>query len=168
MAVTRLKRKGLRNKARAKQRQEAIKKFTRLPPIQKVDVEAIKEEFAKNGPSSQSKKETSASAPADKPKPEEKTASKSAPATEQKPESQATPPKAAPKSDSASEKTIPDTTAEVREPAKGSVEDAEMVEEKLEEKEEASPKVAPDVVSPEAGAPDETPSEADQDQADKK
>ena len=72
MAVTRLKRKGLRNKARAKQRQEAIKEFTRLPPIKKVDVEAIKAEFAKNGKSSKPKKETSASASADKPKTEQK------------------------------------------------------------------------------------------------
>jgi hypothetical protein len=38
-----------------------------------------------------------------------------------------------------------------------------MVEEKIEESEETpSPKVAPEVISPEAGAPDETPSEADE------
>ena len=86
MAVTRLKRKGLRNKARAKQRQEAIKKFTRLPPIKKVDIDAIKEEFAKNGKPSQPKKETSASPSADKSKPEEKTTSKTASAAEKKTE----------------------------------------------------------------------------------
>ena len=93
-----MKRKGLRNKARAKQRQEAIKKFTRLPPIQKVDVEAIKEEFAKkSGQSGQPKKEATANASADEPKSEAAA-------------------KEAPKSDSTSEKkATPDTTAEVRE-----------------------------------------------------
>lgn len=166
MAVTRLKRKGLRNKARAKQRQAAIKVFTRLPPIKKVDVEAIKAEFAKkSGKANPPKKEAAANTSSDEPKAESKSAPKSDPAAEQKPEA-----KAAPKSGSASdEKASPDTTAEVREPTKGSVEDAEMVEEKIEKSEEKeSPKVAPDVVSPEAGAPDETPSEADETKADKK
>ena len=154
MAVTRLKRKGLRNKARAKQRQEAIKEFTRLPPIKKVDAEAIKAEFAqKSGQSGPPKKEAAASASADQ--------AKSDPA--------AAPPKAAPKSaPAAEEKTSDQPVAEVREPAKGSVDDAEMVEEKIEKSEDDSPKVAPDVVSPEAGSPDETPSEADETKKDKK
>ncbi len=158
MAVTRLKRKGLRNKARAKQRQVAIKEFTRLPPIKKVDVEAIKAEFAKKSGKPSEPKREDTHPPAIEPKSESKSAPESAPAAEQKPEA-----KAAPKSDSASDKkATPDTTAEVREPAKGSVEDAEMVEKKIEKSKDDSPKVAPDVVSPEAGAPDETPSEADE------
>lgn len=142
MAVTRLKRKGLRNKARAKQRQEAIKKFTHLPPIQKVDVEAIKAEFAQKKSGSSSPQQDASSTSSAQPQAE---------------------PKAAPKSATSSEeKTSNKPTAEVREPAKGSVEDAEMVEEKLENSEDTSPKVEPNVISPEAGAPDETPSEADE------
>lgn len=48
MAVTRLKRKGLRNKLVAQQRQERIKILTTQPPIKNIDVEAIKAEFEKN------------------------------------------------------------------------------------------------------------------------
>ena len=47
MAVTRLKRKGLRNKANSAKRTGAIKRLTSTPVIKNVDVEAIKEEFAK-------------------------------------------------------------------------------------------------------------------------
>lgn len=47
MAVTRLKRKGLRNKLKAQKRQEKIKDLTHMPPIKNVDVEKIKAEFAK-------------------------------------------------------------------------------------------------------------------------
>lgn len=46
MGVTRLKRKGLRNKANAKKRQDKIKQLRHLPPIKNVDVDKIKEEFA--------------------------------------------------------------------------------------------------------------------------
>ncbi|MDF9795848.1 hypothetical protein OKW21_001111 [Catalinimonas alkaloidigena] len=49
MGVTRLKRKGLRNKANAKKRQDKIKQLTKQPPIKSVDVEAIKAEFEKKG-----------------------------------------------------------------------------------------------------------------------
>ncbi len=49
MAVTRLKRKGLRNKANSAKRTGAIKRLTSTPVIKNVDVEAIKEEFAKKG-----------------------------------------------------------------------------------------------------------------------
>lgn len=176
MAVTRLKRKGLRNKARAKQRQDAIKKLTRMPPIQNVDVDAIKEEFAKKSGKPVSKKKES---PAEEtPKQEGSKAAKSQekPADEQ-PESaskETSPPP--PKASEASEQAPvvkesvadTDTTAELKEPAKGSVADAEMMEEVVEEAEaqEDTPEVAPDVVSPEAGAPDETPSEATDDSTD--
>lgn len=46
MAVTRLERKGKRNKIRAKVRQQRIKELTTLPPVKNVDVEKIKAEFA--------------------------------------------------------------------------------------------------------------------------
>ncbi|WKN31728.1 hypothetical protein PZB74_22540 [Porifericola rhodea] len=49
MSVTRLKRKGLRNKAVAKKRQDTIKQLTKQPPIKNIDVEAIKAEFEKKG-----------------------------------------------------------------------------------------------------------------------
>jgi hypothetical protein len=48
MAVTRLKRKGLRNKANSAKRTGEIKRLTSTPIIKNIDVEAIKEEFAKN------------------------------------------------------------------------------------------------------------------------
>lgn len=51
MAVTRLKRKGLRNKAKANVRLQEIKRLTTTPVIKNVDVEAIKEEFAKKSAS---------------------------------------------------------------------------------------------------------------------
>lgn len=47
MAVTRLKRKGAKNKSRAKNRVETISRLNRTPVIKNVDVEAIKEEWAK-------------------------------------------------------------------------------------------------------------------------
>ena len=55
MAVTRLKRKAKRNKARAAQRQASIKRLNSKPVIKQVDVEAIKEEFDKGGKSSSKK-----------------------------------------------------------------------------------------------------------------
>ncbi|ODS81319.1 MAG: hypothetical protein ABS46_11730 [Cytophagaceae bacterium SCN 52-12] len=45
MAVTRLKRKGLRNKLNAKSRVDRIKDLLRKPDIRNVDVEAIKASF---------------------------------------------------------------------------------------------------------------------------
>ena len=140
MAVTRLKRKGLRNKAVAKQRQENIKKLTKMPPIQNVDVDAIKEEFAKKSGKPVSKKVEETHPEKITSKPSEtkaKASGEQAPVVEES-------------------VTDVDATAEVKEPTKGSVADAEMVADSQE-----SPEVAPDVVSPEAGAPDETPSEAD-------
>ncbi|MFA7472980.1 MAG: hypothetical protein WCY86_08775 [Spirosomataceae bacterium] len=47
MAVTRLLRKGLRNKAKAKARVQQIKDLMRRPDIRNVDVDAIKASFAK-------------------------------------------------------------------------------------------------------------------------
>lgn len=47
MAVTRLKRKGLRNKLNAQKRNQRIKELTKQPPIKNVDVEKLKEEFKK-------------------------------------------------------------------------------------------------------------------------
>jgi hypothetical protein len=45
MAVTRLERKGLRNKAKANNRQKKMKQLNRQPVIKKIDVEAIKAEW---------------------------------------------------------------------------------------------------------------------------
>ena len=47
MAVTRLKRKGLRNKLKSQVRKQKIKKLTTQPPIKNIDVEKIKAEFEK-------------------------------------------------------------------------------------------------------------------------
>lgn len=47
MAVTRLKRKGRKNRAVANNKQAAIKRLTQKPEIKKVDVEELKAEFSK-------------------------------------------------------------------------------------------------------------------------
>jgi hypothetical protein len=47
MAVTRLKRKGLRNRAIANNKQAAIKRLTQKPEIKKVELEELKAQFAK-------------------------------------------------------------------------------------------------------------------------
>jgi hypothetical protein len=47
MAVTRLKRKGLRNKLKSQKRNERIKELNKQPPIKNVDVEALKAQFEK-------------------------------------------------------------------------------------------------------------------------
>ena len=47
MAVTRLERKGRKNKSRAKARVATIKRLNQAPVLKNVDVEAIKAEFAK-------------------------------------------------------------------------------------------------------------------------
>lgn len=60
MAVTRLKRKGKRNKAVAGQRLSSIKLLTATPVIKNVDVEALKAGFSGKGeskPASKAKKE---------------------------------------------------------------------------------------------------------------
>jgi len=49
MAVTRLERKGRKNKNVAKKRVATIKRLSAAPAIKNVDIEAIKEEFAKQG-----------------------------------------------------------------------------------------------------------------------
>lgn len=49
MAVTRLERKGQRNKAKAKARVNRIKLLSKRPTLKNVDVEAIKAEWAKKG-----------------------------------------------------------------------------------------------------------------------
>lgn len=48
MAVTRLERKGLRNKSRAINRKRIMQQQNAQPVIKKVDVEAIKAEWAAN------------------------------------------------------------------------------------------------------------------------
>ncbi len=57
MAVTRLERKGRKNKARAKARVKRIKSLNFAPVIKNVDVEAIKAEFAKKGAKTETKVE---------------------------------------------------------------------------------------------------------------
>lgn len=46
MAITRLKRKERRNRAKANDRQAKIKQFTTKPPVKNIDIEAIKKDFA--------------------------------------------------------------------------------------------------------------------------
>jgi hypothetical protein len=48
MTVTRLKRKGKKNRVVSKARIASIKALTAKPVLQNVDIEAIKEEFKKN------------------------------------------------------------------------------------------------------------------------
>ena len=57
MAVTRLKRKGKRNKIRSKVRQVDIQRLNAKPIIKSVDIEKIKEEFAENLKKAPAKKE---------------------------------------------------------------------------------------------------------------
>ena len=69
MAVTRLKRKGKRNKAVSSQRTNAIKRLTATPVIKNVDVEALKEGFSNKGgskPAAKAKKEETAGTTATK------------------------------------------------------------------------------------------------------
>ncbi|UBM58927.1 hypothetical protein LAG90_19195 [Marinilongibacter aquaticus] len=47
MAVTRLKRKGRKNRAVANNKQADIKRLTFRPEVKKVDVEELKAEFSK-------------------------------------------------------------------------------------------------------------------------
>ncbi len=103
MGVTRLKRKGLRNKANAKKRQDNIKSLRHLPPVKNVDVEKIKEEFAKK----------SGKQPKSKPAEEDTTAVAKEPAKAQQP---------------ASKPAEEDTTAVAKEPAKAQVEDTDAEE----------------------------------------
>ena len=57
MAVTRLKRKGKRNKLTAFKRQERIKQLTKKPVIKNMDIEKLKASF----PQQQDKQATAAS-----------------------------------------------------------------------------------------------------------
>jgi len=56
MAVTRLERKGRKNKAVAKKKNARIKQLSDSPVIKKVDVEAIKAEFKANAKPAKTKK----------------------------------------------------------------------------------------------------------------
>ena len=49
MAITRLKRKDRKNKARANNKQRVIKQLLTVPVIKNVDVEALKAQFGKPG-----------------------------------------------------------------------------------------------------------------------
>ncbi|NJL14382.1 MAG: hypothetical protein HC913_16140 [Microscillaceae bacterium] len=62
MAVTRLQRKDRKNKARAVNRKVIMKQRTRKPEIKRVDVEAIKQEFAAKKAGQTSQTEPSAEA----------------------------------------------------------------------------------------------------------
>ncbi|MEM6814404.1 MAG: hypothetical protein AAF600_08425 [Bacteroidota bacterium] len=57
MAVTRLERKGRKNKNVAKNRVATIKRLNRVPSIKNVDIEEIKNEFASKNQKSAPKKE---------------------------------------------------------------------------------------------------------------
>lgn len=82
MAVTRLERKGRKNKSVAKKKNAAIKLLNETPVIKKVDVEKIKEEFkaklksekpAKEKAAPKKKAEVKEEATAEAPTTEEKT-----------------------------------------------------------------------------------------------
>lgn len=57
MAVTRLKRKNMRNRAKANNRIAAIKQIAKTPVIRNVDIEAIKQKFAAKAGQAQPKAE---------------------------------------------------------------------------------------------------------------
>ncbi|WP_017731632.1 hypothetical protein [Nafulsella turpanensis] len=57
MAVTRLKRKGRRNKTNSLKRTTAIKRLTATPVIKNVDVESLKEGFAGGDKKASAKKQ---------------------------------------------------------------------------------------------------------------
>lgn len=78
MAVTRLKRKAKRNKSKAAARQAKIKRLNTKPVIESVDVEAIKEEFAKKGSKGSAKAEKKEEKPAEKEEKKESAEKKSA------------------------------------------------------------------------------------------
>jgi hypothetical protein len=117
MAVTRLKRKGLRNKANAKKRNERIKKLTTQPPIKQVDVEAMKAEFDQKGSKPKATKADKKSAA--------KSKAKAEPDKEEAPV----------KKDAAQDVVEQDTSAEKKEAAKGQVEDTATPEEPKKEDE---------------------------------
>lgn len=87
MAVTRLKRKGKRNKVVAKGKVARIGRLSATPVLKNVDVEAIKEEFAKKATSKAkaTKKETE-EVKAEAPVVEEKEVKKAAPKAKAKKE----------------------------------------------------------------------------------
>jgi len=135
MAVTRLERKGLRNKARAKARKQRIKELSKQPPIKNIDVEAIKEEFAKKSGKPVAKKESKKEeAPkAEGVKAEAAPTEEATSTTEAKVEEVEA--EAASEESSEESKEVPSTDepqAELREPAKAPREDAEAVEDKIE------------------------------------
>ena len=67
MAVTKLKRKTLRNRLKPKNKAKLLKHLTSRPTIKHVDVEAIKASFAKKGDKQASKEDKKAAdAPAEK------------------------------------------------------------------------------------------------------
>lgn len=66
MAITRLKRKGRRNKQTASIRRASIKQLTAKPVIKNVDIEEIKEGFAKAAKEAKPEKETKAKVEAPK------------------------------------------------------------------------------------------------------
>ncbi len=99
MAVTRLERKGRRNKSRAKNRVNSIKRLSAVPTIKNVDIEEIKKSFekapAKKAPAKKAAAEKAEEAPAKEDKAEVK-----APAKEEKAEAKT---KAAPKAEKKAE-----------------------------------------------------------------
>jgi hypothetical protein len=120
MASTRLVRKALRNRTVAKRRVSTIKRLTSKPVIKNVDIEQIKEEFAKKKATPAAKKEVPVK---EAPKAVEKTVE--APKQEKAPKAKATPKaeatveveKAAPKK-AAAKKTAPKAKKEAAPKAK--------------------------------------------------
>ncbi|WP_421889018.1 hypothetical protein [Marinoscillum sp.] len=88
MAVTRLERKGKRNKSRAKNRVSKIKQLNAMPTIKNVDIEEIKKSFEaapKPAKKAEAKKEEAPEVKAEAPVKEKKAAAPKAEAKEAKP-----------------------------------------------------------------------------------
>lgn len=66
MGVTRLKRKGKKNKAKSATRNFSLKHLTKVPVIKNVDIEELKKEFGAAGKKQTKKAEAAAPAPAPK------------------------------------------------------------------------------------------------------
>ncbi len=129
MAVTRLERKGRKNKAVAKKRKGVIKHLTAKPVLKNIDIEAVKAEFEKKGavksaPKKEEKPKAEAKAPEVKEVKTEK--AKTVEATPEVKEKKETKAKAEPKTEAKKK-------AEKKPAAKKETKKAEKKEEKKDE-----------------------------------
>ncbi len=116
MASTKLVRKALRNRAVSRKRVNAIKRLTTKPVIKNVDIEQIKEEFAKKKVAPTAKKEAPVK---EEPKAESKEVKKEAPKAEETPKAE-------------SAEKAPEATEKKKAPVKKAAPKAEKKEDKAE------------------------------------